>query len=204
MVIIIGNFDLFYVKVINYDFFFVVYKGGWGLFLVGVFYKDVENIFYFWIINFFDQEIVDVFGYLDNWGYEFCLYVNLLELSVYGYELELQVNLMFLFQFFNGIVFNVNYLWLYLQIEVFFLMFEICLVILVLFVFEIMYINFSCEVNMLSQVLYILWFLLGYDYKGFLVRVLGVYQGEKVENYSVNKDFDIFIVDFWCWDVFCK
>ena len=203
-VITTGNPDLSYAKATNYDLSFAAYKGGWGLFSAGVFYKDVDNIFYPWTTNLFDQETADAFGYPDNRGYELRSYVNSPESSVYGYELELQANLMFLPQPFNGIVLNANYSRLYSQTEVFFLTSETRLVIPVPPVFETTYTNLSREVNMPSQAPHILRLSLGYDYKGFSARVSGAYQGEKAENYSVNKDFDTFTADFWRWDASCK
>jgi outer membrane receptor protein involved in Fe transport len=199
-----GNPDLSYAKATNYDLSFAAYKGGWGLFSAGVFYKEVDNIFYPWTTNLFDQETADAFGFPDNRGYELSSYINSPESRVYGYELELQANLMFLPKPFSGIVLNANYARLYSETEVFFLTSETRLIVPVPPIFETTFTNTSRAVNMPSQSPHILRLSIGYDVKGFSARVSGAYQGEKVQNYSVNKDFDTFTADFWRWDASCK
>ncbi|MEM1215905.1 MAG: TonB-dependent receptor, partial [Bacteroidota bacterium] len=173
VIITTGNPDLSYAKATNYDFSFSAYKGGWGLFSAGVFYKEVDNIFYPWTTNLFDQETADAFGYPDNRGYELRSFINSPESSVYGYELELQTNLMFLPAPFSGIVLNANYARLHSQTEVFFLTSETRLIIPVPPVFETTFTNSSREVNMPSQAPHILRLSIGYDLKGFSGRISG-------------------------------
>ncbi len=203
-IITTGNPNLSYAKATNYDLSFAAYKGGWGLFSIAGFYKEVDNIFYPWSTNLFDQETADAFGYSAYRGYEFRSYVNSPESKVYGFELELQTNLVFLPKPFSGIVLNANYARLYSETEVFFLTSETRLIIPIPPVFETTYTNSSRQVNMPSQAPHVLRLSVGYDWKGFSARVSGAYQGQRVQNYSVNKDFDTFISDFWRWDASCK
>ncbi|MCR9100393.1 MAG: TonB-dependent receptor [bacterium] len=203
-IITAGNPELEYAKATNYDLFFSAYKGGLGLLTFGVFYKNVDNIFFPWRTNLFDQETADAFGYPDYKGYEFRSFINSELSTVYGYEIDLQSYLGFLPEPFNGIVINANYSRLYSQTEVFFLTSETRLVIPVPPVFETTFTNSSREVNMPSQAPHILRLSVGYDYKKFSARVSGAYQGTKASGYSINKDFDTFTLGFWRWDASVK
>jgi TonB-dependent receptor len=199
-----GNPELEYAKATNYDLFFSAYKGGLGLLTFGVFYKELENVFYPWTTNLFDQETAEAFGYPDYRGYELRSYINSDEAQVYGFEVDLQTPLTFLPAPFNGIVLNANYSRLYSQTQVFFLTSETTLIIPVPPVFETTYTNSTREVSMPSQAPHILRISVGYDYKKFSARVSGAYQGTKANTYSINKDFDTFVLGFWRWDASVK
>ncbi|MCB0614459.1 MAG: TonB-dependent receptor [Phaeodactylibacter sp.] len=203
-VVTAGNPQLKHAVATNYDVFFSAYKGGFGLLSFGFFYKDVENIFYPWTTNLFDQETADAFGWPNYKGYEFRSFTNSKSSSVYGMEVDLQTNLNFLPQPFSGIVLNINYSRLYSETEVFFLTSETRLVIPVPPIFETTYTNSTRKVDMPSQAPHILRLSVGYDYKKFSARVSGAYQGTKANTYSINKDFDTFTLEFWRWDASFK
>jgi TonB-dependent receptor len=199
-----GNPDLSYAKARNYDLLFSAYKGTLGLVTVGLFYKQIENLFYPWTTNLFDQETADEAGWTAYKGFELQSYTNSAESSVYGFEVDLQSSLNFLPKPLNGFVLNVNYSRLYSQTEVFFLTSETRLIIPVPPVFETIFTNSSRQVNMPSQPPHVFRLSLGYDYKKFSARVSGAFQGTKANSYSSNKDFDSFTMAFWRWDASAK
>lgn len=199
-----GNPNLRFAKAQNYDLLFSAYKGTLGLVTVGFFYKQIDNLFYPWRTNLFDQEIADEAGWGQYRGYELRSFINSAESSVYGVEVDLQSSLNFLPKPFNRLVLNVNYSRLYSQTEVFFLTSETRLIIPVPPIFETTFTNSAREVNMPSQPPHVFRLSLGYDYKKFSARVSGAFQGTKAETYSSNKDFDSFTLAFWRWDASAK
>ncbi|MEL7195012.1 MAG: TonB-dependent receptor [Bacteroidota bacterium] len=199
-----GNPDLQYAVSTNYDFAVSAYKGGYGLISVGVFSKDVENIFYPWQTNLATDSLAAAFGFPDNRGYSLESYLNSQTSRVYGYEIDFQTTLSFLPKALAGLVLNINYARLYSETDVFFLTSERRLIIRNPPIFEDIFTNSEREVPMRSQAPHVLRTSLGYDYKKFSVRISAAYQGTKVRNYSVNKDFDTFDSDFWRVDASMK
>jgi len=121
LVITTGNPDLRHAKARNLDLFFSAYTSKFGLLSAGVFYKTIDNIFYPWRTNLFDQETADAFGWSNFKGYELRSYINSGRSTVKGFELDFQTNLRFLPQPFKGILFNINYARLFSTTESFFL-----------------------------------------------------------------------------------
>ena len=199
-----GNPDLRYAVSTNYDLALTAYKGGYGLFSVGVFFKQVENIFYPWRTFLVNDSTAEAFGYPDYRGYQFESFTNSPRAEVFGYELDFQTTLSFLPKPLSGLVFNLNYSRLYSTTQVFFLTSEQRLIIPVPPVFETIFTNSQREVNMPSQAPHILRSSLGYDYGKFSARISAAYQGTKVNNYSINKDFDTYVRDFWRVDASVK
>lgn len=195
-----GNPDLSHATATNYDLFVSAFSGKFGLLSFGVFYKEVDNIFYPWRTNLFDQETADEFGYPNNKGYELRTFINSEPSTIKGFEVDLQTNFRWLPFPFNGLVLNVNYARLDSETEVFFLTSETTLIIPVPPVFETTFTNNVRTVAMPSQAPHVFNMSLGYDLNGFSARVSGAYQGTKAEMYSSNKDFDRFTLDFWRWD----
>ncbi|MCI4670673.1 MAG: TonB-dependent receptor [Bacteroidia bacterium] len=202
--IVSGNPNLRHAVSTNYDLAISAYKGGYGLISLGFFYKQVRDIFYPWETFLVDDSTAQAFGFPNNRGYELSSFTNSPQSTVFGYELDFQTTLSFLPKPLNGLVFNINYSRLYSQTEVFFLTSEQVLIIPVPPIFETIFTNQTREVNMRSQAPHILRTSLGYDYKGFSFRVSAAYQGTKVSNYSVNKDFDTFDNEFWRFDASLK
>ncbi len=204
LVITTGNPDLKHAKAQNFDFFVSAYKSKFGLLSAGVFYKSVDNIFYPWRTNLFDQETADAFGWSNFRGYELRSYINSGRSTIKGFELDFQTNLRFLPHPFKGILFNVNYARLYSTTESFFLTSETRLIIPVPPVFETTFTNNVREVPLPSQSPHVFNVSMGYDYKKFSARVSGTYQGTQASGYSSNKDFDSFTLSFWRWDASVK
>jgi TonB-dependent receptor len=202
--IISGNPELRHAKARNYDLFLTAFKGNWGLFSAGVFYKTIENISYPWRTNLFDQETADQFGWPNNKGYELRSFINSGESNVKGYEIDFQTNFRFLPDLFHGFVLNVNYARLYSQTESFFLTSETILVSPVPPVFITSFTNNVREVRLPTQAPHIFNASIGYDYKRFSSRISGTYQGTQASRYDSNKDFDQFVKSFWRWDASVK
>ncbi|MCB0642034.1 MAG: TonB-dependent receptor [Phaeodactylibacter sp.] len=195
-----GNPELSYATATNYDLFVSAFNGKFGLLSVGVFYKEVDNIFYPWRTNLFDQETADAFGFSNYKGYELRTYINSEPSTIKGFEIDLQTNFRWLPNPFKGLVLNVNYARLASRTEVFFLTSETILINPVPPVFETIYTNNVREVAMPSQAPHVFNMSVGYDLKGFSARISGAYQGTKAVTYSSNKDFDRFNLHFWRWD----
>lgn len=202
--ILSGNPDLKHAKARNFDLFATAYKGNFGLLSAGVFYKEIDNIFYPWRTNLFDQETADAFGWSNFKGYELRSFINAGQSTVKGFEVDFQTNLRFLPGIFKGIVLNVNYARLFSTTESFFLTSETTLIIPVPPIFETTFTNNVREVQLPDQSPHVLNVSLGYDYKKFSSRVSGTFQGTKADGYSSNKDFDRFTLNFWRWDASVK
>lgn len=204
LVIISGNPDLRHAKAQNIDLFVSAYKSKLGLFSAGVFYKKIDDIFYTWRTNLFDQETADEFGWSNFKGYELRSYINSGASTVRGFELDFQTNLRFLPKAFHGFVVNINYARLFSNTESFFLTSETTLISQIPPLFETIYTNNVRQVPLPSQAPHVLNISVGYDYKKFSSRISGTYQGTQASGYSSNKDFDRFILEFWRWDASVK
>ncbi|MEL6676445.1 MAG: TonB-dependent receptor [Bacteroidota bacterium] len=204
LTILAGNPDLNYAVSTNYDLSVSAYKGGFGLISAGVFLKQIDNLFYPWQTFLVDDSTAAVFGFPDNKGYDFTSYTNSAQGYSFGYEIDFQTTLSFLPDPFSGLVFNINYARLYSETEVFFLTSETKLIVPFPPIFETIYTSSTRNVNLRSQAPHILRASLGYDYRGFSMRISAAYQGTKPNNYSVNKDFDTFVQGFWRYDASIK
>jgi len=195
-----GNPDLSHSITTGYDVSVSFHHRKFGLFTAGIFYKDIDNVFIPRSIILTDSARAAENGWPGYEGYELSSYTNLPDSKVYGYEMELQTNLAWLPMPFKGLVFSVNYARLYSETEVFFLTSET--------VFSggfppiptTTYYENERTVTMPTQAPHIFRASVGYDYKGFSVRVSASYQGTKARTYSLNKDFDSYDLEFWRWD----
>lgn len=194
-----GNPELQHMRVQNYDLSLTAYKGGLGLASIGVFYKDVENIFIPQSLQLVDG-LAEERGFGNRPEYLLNSFSNFPQSEVYGFEIDLQTNLSFLPAPFNGLVANINYARLFSQTTTFFLTSESFFFPF----FRVEYESNAREVAMPSQVPHILNLSIGYDFKKFSARVSGIYQGTNATLYNQNKDFDRFTMDFWRWDASMK
>lgn len=195
-----GNPDLRFAKSINYDLFFSAYKSKFGLLSFGVFYKEIDDIFYPWRTNLVDQATADQFGWSNYRSFDLSSYINSGRSTLRGFEIDLQTNLRFLPKPFNGIVINVNYARLDSRTEAFFLTSETELISRIPPVFRTTFENQVREVLIPNQAPHVFNMSIGYDLNGFSARVSGAFQGSKADTYSANKDFDRFTLEFWRWD----
>ncbi|MEN0002986.1 MAG: TonB-dependent receptor [Bacteroidota bacterium] len=195
-----GNPALNHAVATNYDLFVSAYSGKLGLLSFGVFYKEIDNIFYPWRTNLFDQEIADEFGFPNNVGYELRSFINSEPSTIRGFEVDLQTNFRWLPFPLSGLLLNVNYAYLDSRTEVFFLTSESKLISQIPPIILTTFNNETRRVALPSQAPHVLNISIGYDLKGFSARVSGAYQGSRARNYSSNKDFDRFTQSFWRWD----
>ncbi len=204
LVITSGNPELKHAKAQNVDLFVSAYKSKLGLLSAGVFYKKIDNIFYAWRTNLFDQETADAFGWSSFKGYELRSFINAGESTVRGFEIDFQTSFRFLPKAFHGFVLNVNYARLFSETEAFFLTSQTVLISSPPPIFQTTFTNNVREVPLPSQAPHVLNVSVGYDYKKFSARMSGTYQGTQASGYSSNKDFDRFILNFWRWDASVK
>lgn len=204
LVITSGNPELKHAKAQNIDLFISAYKSKLGLLSAGIFYKRIDDIFYAWRTNLFDQETADAFGWSNFKGYELRSFINAGKSTVKGFELDFQTSLKFLPKAFHGFVVNINYARLFSNTESFFLTSETILISQIPPIFQTNFTNNVREVPLPSQAPHVLNISVGYDYKKFSSRISGSYQGTQASGYSSNKDFDRFISSFWRWDASVK
>lgn len=199
-----GNPELKYALSTSYDLNFSFFKPNIGLFTIGGFYKDIDNIFINRRIILTDPERAEENGWPGYSGYELNSYTNIPTSKVWGYEMEVQTNLSILPQPFSGIVISANYARLFSETEVIFLTSKTEFGGGFPPVPITTYFENKRTVNMPTQAPEIFRASVGYDYKGFSARVSGSYQGTKPRSYSLNKDFDSYDMEFWRWDASAK
>ncbi len=199
-----GNPNLRHARADNFDLLFSAYRGGLGLLTFGLFYKEIDHIFYERSTQLADPLIAAANGWPTRSGYLLDSYTNADQSVVRGFEIDLQTNLGFLPKPLNGLVLSANYSRLYSETQVFFLTSETILVIPVPPIFETTYTSNERIVSMPSQPPHIFHLSVGYDLNGFSARISGVFQGTKANSYSLNKDFDSFTLEFWRWDASIK
>ncbi|NJC26889.1 TonB-dependent receptor [Neolewinella antarctica] len=199
LVIDAGNPNLRHMRVVNYDLSISAYKGGLGLFSVGAFYKDIEDIFVPQSLQLVDG-LAEERGFPQYNQYLLNTFSNFPTSKVYGFEFDVQTNLSFLPAPFNGLVINANYARLFSETTTFFLTRKNFFVPFPRTEFT----SNSRTVTMPSQVPNIINLSIGYDYKSFAARISGVYQGTKATEYGQNKDFDRFVLSYWRWDASVK
>jgi TonB-dependent receptor len=199
-----GNPNLKHSLTDNYDVNFSFFRPKIGLFTIGAFYKDIDNVITGRSVVLTNPELAEEYGWPGYSGYRLSTSANIPKSKVWGYETEIQTNLSFLPQPFTGIVLSANYAKLYSETDVIFLTSET--------VFGggfppipvTTYTENTRTVSMPSQAPSIFRASIGYDYKGFSARVSTSYQGTKASGYSLNKDFDRYNLEFWRWDASAK
>ena len=199
-----GNSDLRHMVSTNYDLVLTAYKGGFGLISAGVFRKDIENVFYPWQVNLDTDSMVSEFNFPGYRGYTLSSYRNSPVSRLWGYEFDLQTTLSFLPKPLSGLVFNFNYARLFSYTQFYYLTVETELINPFPPIFQTIFTSQVREVGMRSQAPHILRSSLGYDYKGFSVRVSAIYQSSKPRGYNANPDFDTFDLEFWRIDASLK
>lgn len=203
-----GNPDLKHMTSMNYDLSMSFYSPRYGMLTVGGFYKDIKNIFYAVENLYLDSDsLATAIGWEGRRGYQLTTYQNSPEATVYGLEVDLQTNLKFLPKPFNGFVMGAN--------------------ITRLFSKTTKYTNFindsidnssfppatviygestEREISIPGQVDFILNLSLGYEYKGFSIRVSGNYQADYLDTPAqthTGQD-DKYRMAFWRWDLALK
>lgn len=200
-----GEPNLKHMSAWNYDAILSLY-GKFGLFTLGGFYKEVENIDYTLTSRIFDPED-PIYGlYLTR-------PVNAEGLStILGFEVDLQSNFRFLPSPFNGIVISANYT--HLQSET---LFPISIIeTMDTFPYTSTVRDTVRSGNMPGQVDNLVNLSIGYERKGFSARVSMIYQGESLfvdeepemgrltKSVGITADKDNFVGASTRWDLVIK
>lgn len=199
-----GNGDLNPTMSTNYDLSASFYKGTLGLISGGVFYKDIKDYIYKrekMVLS--TDEIAGSWGYSDYTGWSLTTYDNV-DAKSYGFELELQTVLKFLPEPLNGIVLSANYS--HQLTEVVYQAVKDT----VIYTFangspfpEISneYIEYFRTAPMINQSPNTFNLSVGWDFKGFSMRVSGIYQDEKLSTLDpAAAENDKYYVESWQWD----
>jgi TonB-dependent receptor len=163
----------------NYDVYLSFYDNTIGLFTVGGFLKQIENLIYPW--NFYISKTADILKYYPysflnpssppKGTYQVTTYVNdTYKIKDYGMELDWQTHFWYLPGPLSGLVFNVNYTHIFSKAE---------------YPYQnnvspnfhtVLYVDTSYKDRLLDQPDDIINLSLGFDYKDFSVRVSMLYQ----------------------------
>jgi TonB-dependent receptor len=164
-----GDPNLEHMSAWNYDAI-LSFFGRFGLFTLGGFYKEVENIDYTLTSRIFDPES-------PIYGLNLTRPVNADGTStILGFEVDVQTNFRFLPFPFNGLVVSANYT--HLKSET---LFPISIIeSLDVFPFTSYVIDTVRSGSMPGQVDNLVNLSIGYEYKGFSARVSMIYQGESL------------------------
>jgi TonB-dependent receptor len=164
-----GDPNLEHMSAWNYDAILSLF-GKFGLFTVGGFYKEVENIDYTLTSKIFDRES-------PIYGLSLTRPVNAEGTStILGFEIDLQSNFRFLPFPFNGIVISANYT--HLKSETFY---PISIIrTLDVFPYTSSVTDTVRSGSMPGQVGDLVNLSIGYEYKGFSARVSMIYQGQSL------------------------
>ncbi|PSR14718.1 MAG: hypothetical protein DA408_02395 [Bacteroidetes bacterium] len=207
LVITEGNPDLNASISTNYDFYATAYSGKLGLFSVGLFYKDIQDAFYPFIVGLNNDSLAVAYGFAATGfgGAELTTYTNSPQSNVRGIEFDLQSNLNFLPKPFDGLVLNINYTRLFSETTVNSFYEETTFRGTFPFIFAVVEVfPFQRKVNLVGQARHILNASLGYDFKSFSMRVSTSYQGTKLSGYSSSSDKDTYNLGFWRFDAVLK
>ncbi|UCE07075.1 MAG: TonB-dependent receptor, partial [bacterium] len=187
-----GNPDLRSVKSWNYDAFLSFY-GRLGLFTIGMFSKEVDNVDYIRTRRVKEEEKKDYGN------------VNIIiqpenvegTTKVKGFEVELQTNLKSLPSPLDGIVIYANYS--HVSSETFypFLLVERGGPPF----FRPIYIDTLRSASMIGQADHIVNFSVGYEKAGFSGRISMIYQGKILKNVDLREELDEYDNDFLRWDI---
>jgi TonB-dependent receptor len=179
-----GDTQLRPMRSTNYDLFFTFHHNRIGLFTIGGFYKDVEDLIYTRNANMFDpvskgfSEDLRLYSIREPVN-------NKLQTTVHGFEVEWQSNLTHLRRPFNGLVLNANYSRFFSESHY--------------HSFEIrrgpegfVGVDTFRVAPMVHQADHIANVSLGYDYRGFSTRVSMQYQGATLRSVGQRPEQDLF------------
>lgn len=207
-----GNPDLKHMTSMNYDLSMSFHSFKYGLFTVGAFYKDIENIFYprdGYILH--SDSLAAAYGWPDYKGITLNSYINSPEATVYGFEADVQTSLKFLPKPFNGFVLGANFTRLFSETTISGFDFDrgdgVFNPVTGSF-------DYPDEKNTLverkisipGQVDLIFNVSLGYEYKGFSMRLSGTHQGDYLDSPKLETEGlkDEYRLAFFRWDLAYK
>jgi len=186
-----GNPNLKHTTAWNYDLFLSVHNL-YGLFTLGGFYKELENI------DYISTSRIQEPGASVN-GFQLTQPVNSEgTTTVYGFEIELQTNLRFLPSPFDGIILYANYT--NIHSETFFPLFEIGPRSTTP-PYAPTIIDTVRSGRMPGQADQIANFAIGYEKGGFSGRLSMTYQGESIQYVGSRQELDGFTDAYIRWDL---
>jgi TonB-dependent receptor len=172
-----NNYDLLPSRARNYDAYFSFYDNSIGLFTVGGFLKQIDNLIYPW--NFYvsgDNALPYFPPYLGATApsgvYSVTTFVNNpYRIDTWGLELDWQTHFWYLPRPFDGLVLNVNYTHVFSEAKYPYTDIQRVGRTLV-------YVDTSFTDRLLYQPNNILNLSVGYDYRGFSIRLSLLYQDD--------------------------
>lgn len=207
-----GNPDLKHMTAMNYDLSMSFHSFRYGLFTVGGFYKDIQNIFYprdGFVLH--SDSLTAAYGYPQYQGITLNSYVNSPEARVYGFEIDLQTSLKFLPGAWSGFVFSANFTRLFSETTISGYKLEQGDPVFNPFTGTVEYPD---QTNLLQerktgipgQVDMIFNLSAGYEFKGFSVRLSGAHQADYIEEPQLQTEGinDEYRLAFWRWDLALK
>jgi TonB-dependent receptor len=198
-----NNYGLLPAHSINYDAYISIYNNAIGLFTAGAFLKQIRNMVYSW--SFFVKGI-DALQYLPqnianfnpNTTYSIYTMENNPYLNkVYGVELDWQTHFWYLPGIFSGMVFDANYTHTFSKA-------------IYPYIFSISngrsikYIDTSFTDRLVDQPDNIVNLSLGFDYKGFSIRVAMIYQANIFTGPSQWPQLRGYTAAYKRWDIVAK
>jgi len=194
-----GNPVLKPARSLNYDLYATFNSNTMGLFTVGAFYKQVDDIT-IQVKKPLTQEVADQYQTLPHIGAVLNIPLNVPKSTIRGYEADVQTNLAFvefLPKVLRGIVINVNYARLFS--ETFLPYYEKYLISYR----PIKYFSFdSLRTGRVPSQADQLWNLsVGYDIGGFSARASMHYQSESLDNVGVITQNDTYTDSYTRWDI---
>ena len=187
-----GNTQINPMRSMNYDLFLTFHHNRIGLFTIGAFYKEVEDLIYRRNANIIDPEAK---GLPENTRlFRISEPVNNENLTeVRGYEVEWQSNLTYLPSPFNGLVVNANYSRFYSEAHYHGFEFRRSAE-------GIIGVDTFRTAPMVHQADHIANLSLGYDYAGFSARVSMQYQGATLRSIGSRPETDHYTDEYLRFD----
>jgi TonB-dependent receptor len=192
--------------VINYDAILSVYTNSIGLFSIGGFYKELDDVIYNVNRNLFHPDRIGLGEEYQN------LQLTQPENTQYtahvkGFEIDWQTNFSYLPAPFNSLVLNINFakMWSELQVPVYKYQYEYeNLTEPPWFRVTILETETSRTNRLLFQPDRVLNLSLGYDLKGFSGRLSLIYQTDVLTAIGIEEEVDSYTGDYFRWDLSLK
>ncbi|HTY10559.1 MAG TPA: TonB-dependent receptor [Bacteroidota bacterium] len=198
-----NNYQLSPSRSTNYDGYLSFYDNSIGLFTVGGFIKQIDNLIYAW--NFYASGASALQYYppflstsAPNGEYDIATYVNdPYRINNYGLELDWQTHFWYLPHPFDGLVMNVNFTHIYSKAKYPYTLVEKVGRL-------VQYVDTAFTDRLLFQPDNIVNLSLGYDYEGFSIRVSMLYQANIWTNPSIWPQLKGSTSAYTRWDLSVK
>lgn len=198
-----NGFNLKPIESTNYDVYLSFYNNTIGLFTVGAFFKQIENITYAYN---FHPSADDLIQYYPDWvdnkqpigGITVSKYINNpYQVENFGMEFDWQTHFWYLPEVLSGLILNINYTHIFSEAE---------------YPFEIIlrdgrrtvYVDSSYIAPLLYQPDNILNITLGYDYKDFSMRLSALYTDKIFSEPNFWEQLRAYTDAYTRWDLSVK